>query len=217
MAYRLVIGNKNGSSWSLRPWIAMKQAGIPFSEVNVDLRAPDAKAQILRHSPAGKVPVLLADGRAIWDSLAILEFLAETHAEASLWPSEPEARAHARCVSAEMHSGFQALRDHCPMHIVARRPLALLPGQVEADVRRIIAIWRDCRGCFGADGPFLFGRFSAADAMYTPVATRFRTYLPDLTAYGDDGTAQAYVETIFALPAFREWEKAARNKTAIRT
>ena len=213
MAYRLVIGNKNTSSWSLRPWIAMKLAGIPFSEVNIDLRAADAKAQILSHSPAGKVPALLVDGNVIWDSLAILEFLAEAHPQAGLWPSQAEARAQARCIAAEMHSGFRALREHCPMDIAGRTPKATLPAQVETNVRRIIAIWRGCRSRFGKGGPFLFGPFTAADAMYAPVATRFRTYLPDLSAHGDDGAAQAYVEAIFALPAFAEWEKAALEET----
>jgi len=215
MAYRLVIGNKNGSSWSLRPWLAMRRAGIAFDEINIDLRAPDAKAQILKHSPSGKVPALLAGPRVIWDSLAILEFLAETHRHShpALWPRLAAARAHARCVSAEMHSGFQALREHCPMDFVARAPKLELPEPVAADVRRIVAIWQDCRRRHGSGGPFLVGRFSAADAMFAPVASRFRTYLPNLAPYGDDGTAQAYVEAIFALPEMAEWEAGARKET----
>jgi glutathione S-transferase len=212
MVYRLVIGNKNTSSWSLRPWLAMRHAGIPFDEVDIDLRAPDAKAQILRHSPSGKVPALLVDGRVVWDTLAILELLAESHPDAGLWPAAAEARALARSVSAEMHSGFQALREHCPMDFVGRAPKASLPAPVAADIRRILAIWRDCRGRHSAGGPFLFGRFSAADAMYAPVASRFRTYLPDLSAYGDDGAAQGYVATVFAMPAIAEWEQAARQE-----
>jgi glutathione S-transferase len=210
MTYELVIGDKNISSWSLRPWLAMKQAGIPFRETSVRLRTPDTKVQILRHSPAGKVPVLLAEGQVIWDSLAILEFLAEAHPQAGLWPQRREVRAHARCVAAEMHAGFQALREHCPMDLVRRLPKASLPDPVKADVRRIVDLWRDCRSRYGAGGAFLFGAFSAADAMYAPVASRFRTYLPDLGPYGDDGTAQAYVATIFAVPAMAEWEAAAR-------
>jgi glutathione S-transferase len=208
MAHKLVIGNKNTSSWSLRPWLAMRVAGIAFEELNVDLRAPDAKAQILAHSPSGKVPALLTAGRVIWDSLAILEFLAESHA--ALWPRAAAARALARCVSAEMHSGFQALRERCPMDFLRHAPKARLPKPVAADVRRIVAIWQDCRSRHGAGGPFLFGRFSAADAMFAPVASRFRTYLPDLAAYGDDGTAQAYVEALFALPAMGDWETGAK-------
>jgi glutathione S-transferase len=212
--YRLVIGNKNTSSWSLRPWLAMTHAGLAFSEVNIDLRAADAKAQILAQSPSGKVPALQTDDRVIWDSLAILEFLAEAHREAGLWPASREARAQARCVSAEMHAGFQALRQHCPMDFLARTPKADLAEEVAADVRRIVALWQDCRGRFGAGGPFLFGAFSAADAMYAPVVSRFRTYLPNLAAYGDDGTAQAYVQAIFALPAMIEWGQGARSEIA---
>jgi len=210
MTYELVIGDKNISSWSLRPWLAMKHAGIPFREINVTLRTPETKAQILAHSAAGKVPVLIADGQTIWESLGILEFLAEAHPEAGLWPQQPEVRAYARCAAAEMHAGFQALRTHCPMDLVRRLPMASLPDPVSADVRRIVGLWRDCRGRYGAGGDFLFGAFSAADAMYAPVASRFRTYLPDLGAYGDDGTAQAYVDTVFALPAMAEWEAAAK-------
>jgi glutathione S-transferase len=212
MAYKLVIGNKNTSSWSLRPWLAMRVAGIPFEEINIDLRAPDAKAQILARSPSGKVPALLTGGRVIWDSLAILEFLAETHA--ALWPKAAAARALARSVSAEMHSGFPALREHCPMAFLRRAPKARLPKPVATDVRRIVAIWQECRSRHGSGGPFLFGRFSAADAMYAPVASRFRTYLPDLSAYGDDGTAQAYIEALFSLPAMAEWENGASAEVA---
>jgi glutathione S-transferase len=214
MAYQLVIGNKNTSSWSLRPWLAMRQTGIAFDEINIDLRALDAKAQILAHSPSGKVPALLAGGRVIWDSLAILEFLAETHrySHPALWPRGAATRAHARCIAAEMHSGFQALREHCPMDFVARAPKAGLPEPVAADVRRIVAIWRQCRRAHGSGGPFLAGRFSAADAMYAPVASRFRTYLPDLGPYGDDGTAQAYVEALFALAPMAEWERGAQEQ-----
>jgi glutathione S-transferase len=213
MAYRLMIGNKNTSTWSLRPWLAMRRAGIAFSELNIDLRAPDAKAQILAHSPAGHVPALLVGGNVIWDSLAILEFLAEAHPEAALWPKADVARARARSVSAEMHSGFRPLRLHCPMDLLARAPMATLPEEVAADVRRIVALWRDCRSGFGAGGPFLFGDFSAADAMYAPVASRFRTYVPDLTVHGDDGVAQAYVETLFAMPEMAAWERDARTET----
>jgi glutathione S-transferase len=211
MAYKLVIGNKNASSWSLRPWLAMRHAGIPFEEVNIDLRAPDAKAQILEYSPSGKVPaLLLGGGRVVWDSLAIVELLAE--ANPALWPRAAAARALARSVSAEMHSGFRALREHCPMDFLGRRPKGRLLKPVAADVRRIVAIWRDCRAWHGSGGPFLLGRFSAADAMYAPVASRFRTYLPDLSPYGDDGTAQAYVDTVFAMPEIAEWEAGARQE-----
>ena len=210
MTYELVIGEKNISSWSLRPWLAMKHAGIPFREINITLRTSETKEHILRYSPAGKVPTLLAGGEAIWDSLAILEYLAEAHPEARLWPERRDARARARSAAAEMHSGFGPLREHCPMDLVRRLPMTRLPGPVSADVLRIVELWRDCRGRYRAGGAFLFGAFSAADAMYAPVASRFRTYLPDLAAHGDDGTAQAYVDTLFALPAMGEWEAAAR-------
>jgi glutathione S-transferase len=213
VAYQLVIGNKNTSSWSLRPWIALKHCAIQFSEININLRDADAKAQILRHSPSGKVPALIVDGQVIWDSLAILEFLAETHPDAKLWPADARARAEARSVAAEMHSGFQPLRDHCPMAILRRDPQPALLEQVEVNVRRIVEVWRACRARHSAGGPFLFGAFSIADAMYIPVATRFRTYVPDLARYGDNGTAQAYVDTVLALPAFLEWEDGARRQT----
>ena len=213
MSYRLVIGDKNISSWSLRPWLAMRHAGIPFDEVNIKLRRPESQSQILRYSPSGRVPTLLASGQAIWDSLAILEYLAEAHPEAGLWPEGREARALARSAAAEMHSGFAALREHCPMDLLARLPMATLPDPVAAEVRRIVALWQDCRRRHGGSGPFLFGDFSAADAMYAPVASRLRTYLPALAPYGDDGTAQAYVDALFALPAMAEWEKGARSET----
>lgn len=212
--YRLVIGNKNWSSWSLRPWLAMRRARIAFDEINIRLRRPESKAEILKHSPSGMVPTLIDGPLAVWDSLAILEYLAEQHPEAQLWPREAEARAMARCVSAEMHSGFSALRQNCSMELLARNPLPSLPPEVEADVRRIIALWKECRTRFGAGGPFLFSGFSAADAMYAPVCSRFRTYVPSLLAYGDDGTAAAYVETIFAMPEMAQWAEGARAEMA---
>jgi glutathione S-transferase len=159
------------------------------------------------------VPALLVGGgRAIWDSLAIIEHLAETHP--ALWPRAAAARALARSVSAEMHSGFQALREHCPMDFLARKPKARLLKPVATDVRRIVALWRDCRSRHGSGGAFLFGRFSAADAMYAPVVSRFRTYLPDLAPYGDDGTAEAYVEAVLGLPEMAAWEQGAREQVA---
>jgi glutathione S-transferase len=183
-------------------------------ETNVRLRQPDSRAQLLQHSPSGLVPTLFDGDLAIWDSLSILEYLAERHPEAQLWPADTQARAIARSVSAEMHSGFQALRQSCPMELLARNPMAAVPAEVEADIRRIVALWRECRGRFGAGGEFLFGQFTAADAMYAPVATRFRTYIPELAVYGDDGTAQAYVETIFAMPEMDAWTAGARAETA---
>jgi glutathione S-transferase len=212
--YRLVIGNKAWSSWSLRPWLAMRRLGLPFEEINVRLRLPESKAEILRHSPSGLVPTLLDGDLAVWDSLAILEYLGEQHPERQIWPEGRAARAMARSVSAEMHSGFSALRQHCCMDLLARLPQPALPAEVEADIRRIVALWRDCRARFGGAGPFLFSAFSGADAMYAPVASRFRTYVPDLARYGDDGTAQAYVETVFAMPEMDAWTEGARAELA---
>ncbi|HEX2841922.1 glutathione S-transferase family protein [Hyphomicrobium sp.] len=212
--YRLVIGNKNTSSWSLRPWLALKQAGIDFTEIRINLRAPDKKEQIRAHSPAGRVPVLWADDLMVWDSLAILEYLADRHPDKALWPSDVRARAIARSAAAEMHSGFQALREHCPMNFLARDPKADHIDPVQVNIRRIVELWKDCRQRFGADGPFLFSGFSIADAMYAPVASRFRTYIENLGAFGDDGTCAAYIETLFALPAMKEWADGARQETA---
>ena len=213
---RLVIGNKNTSSWSLRPWLAMKQADIPFTEIRINLRDPDMKEQIRAHSPAGKVPVLWADDLMIWDSLAILEYLAERYPDKGLWPSDDCARAVARAASAEMHSGFQALREHCPMKFLAEEPRAEHLEPVQANIRRVVALWTDCRRRFGSDGPFLFSSFSIADAMYAPVASRLRTYVADLAEFGDDGTAAAYVDALFAMPAMAEWAQGAREETTAR-
>jgi len=212
--YRLVIGDKALSSWSLRPWLVMKRAGIPFAEVNVKLRQPGSKAQIVAHSPAGKVPALLAGDLVVWDSLAIIEYLADCHPGLGIWPADPAARAIARSVSAEMHSGFQALREHCAMDLFARTPLVSVPEAVELNIRRIVESWQDCRRRFGSSGPYLFSEFSAADAMYAPVASRFRTYVPDLARFGDDGTCAAYVETLFAMPEMAEWADGARAQIA---
>ncbi len=202
---RLVIGNKVWSSWSLRPWLVMKRFGIPFEEVNVRLRQTDSKAKILAHSPSGKVPLLIDGDLLVWDSLAIIEYLVDRYPDLEIWPADPETRAVARSVSAEMHAGFQALRELCPMDILATRPM---PEETEAlghNIRRVIAVWQHCRREYGTGGPFLFGSFSAADAMYAPVASRFKTYVPDLGHYGDDGTAADYIAATFALPEMAEW------------
>jgi glutathione S-transferase len=214
--YTLVIGDKNFSSWSLRPWIVLKYFGIPFAEERVRLRQPESKAEILRHSPSGKVPALRDGTRLIWDSLAILEYLAETHADKSLWPKSDDARAEARSVSAEMHSGFATLRNEMSMALLARLPCPPIGEALEADIRRIVAIWRECRRANGTGGPFLFGAFSNADAMFAPVATRFRTYGVNLSKFGDDGNAQAYANAIFVLPAMAEWTRGAEAETKAR-
>jgi len=207
--YTLVIGDKNLSSWSLRPWLALKHFGIPFAEECIRLRQPDSKANILRHSPSGKVPALKTGSGVVCDSLAILEFLAERHPGCALWPQDDDARAAARSISAEMHAGFAALRNDMPMDLLGRLPAPPTTAALQSDIERIVAIWQDARVKFGKGGPFLFGGFSNADAMYAPVATRFRTYGVDLARYGDDGTSTEYMTALLALPAFAEWTKGA--------
>lgn len=206
----LVIGNKTWSSWSLRPWLVLRRFAIPFAEVSVPLRQATTKSAILSHSPAGKVPALRDGDLLIWDSLAIIEYLADLYPDRPIWPRERIARGLARSVSAEMHSGFQQLRDVCPMDLFASKPMATFPEGVEHNIRRIVQSFRDCRATYGSGGPFLFGDFSAADAMYAPVCSRFRTYVPDLSHFGDDGTAAKYVDTIFAMPEMAEWAAGAK-------
>jgi glutathione S-transferase len=208
--YTLVIGDKNLSSWSLRPWLAMRHCGIPFAEERIRLRQPDSKAEILRHSPAGKVPALKTRLGLVFESLAILEYLAERHPEHRLWPQDEEARAAARSVASEMHAGFATLRNEMSMDLLGRLPSPPMSAALEADIRRIAAIWKDTRARFGQGGPFLFGAFSNADAMYAPVATRFRTYGVDLGRFGDDGTGTAYAKAILALPAMEDWTEGAQ-------
>lgn len=212
--YRLIIGNKQWSSWSLRPWLVVKRFGIPFEEVAIRLRQPESKAQIMAHSPAGKVPALQAGDLLVWDSLAIIEYIADRHPGVPIWPADPHARAIARAVSAEMHSGFQAMREHCPMDILASKPLQSVPETVALNISRIVTSWIDCRQRFGRKGDFLFSEFSAADAMYAPVASRLKTYIPDLQPFGDDGTAADYVEAIFAMPEIAAWRDGARRELA---
>jgi glutathione S-transferase len=207
--YTLVIGDKNISSWSLRPWLALKQCGIPFAEERVRLRQPDTKAEILRHTPAGKVPALKTRSGVVWESLAILDYLAERHPEHRLWPQGEEARAAARSISAEMHAGFATLRNDMSMDLLSLLPSPPISAALDADIRRIAAIWKDTRARFGTGGPFLFGTFSNADAMYAPVATRFRTYGVDLARFGDDGSGTAYAAAILRLPAMAEWTRGA--------
>jgi len=210
--YTLVIGDKNYSSWSLRPWLALKACGVPFAEERVRLRQPESKAEILRLSPSGKVPALKTDIGIICDSLAIVEYLAEQHPEAKLWPGSREARAAARSISAEMHAGFQALRTDMPMDLLSELPMPALHDALEANIRRVVAIWRATRERFGTDGPFLLGAFTNADAMYAPVATRFRTYGVDLAQFGDDGTAAGYVDAVYAMPSMAEWTEGAKTE-----
>jgi glutathione S-transferase len=207
---KLIIGNKNYSSWSFRPWLAMKVADIAFEEELVSLDAADFKARLGAVSAAGKVPVLVDDDICIWESLAILEYVAEKFPAARLWPVPAAARAHARAIAAEMHAGFSPLRRHLPMNM--RRPVLAreLDARVLQNVARIEAIWADCRRRFASSGPFLYGAFTAADAMYAPVVSRFHTY-----DVGVGEEACAYMRTIMTLPAWQEWEAAARNETGV--
>ena len=203
MGFHLTIGNKNYSSWSMRPWFAMKVAGILFEETVISLNAPDFKER-LKLSGTGKVPVL-ADGTVrVWESLAILEYLAETVPVAKLWPADAAARAHARAISNEMHAGFLPLRRQCPMNMWRPVKKMELNAEAAANVARIDAMWSDCRARFGAGGPFLFGTFTAADAMYAPVVSRFHTYAVEVGA-----ASRAYMAVVMALPAWAEWRAAA--------
>ncbi|GAB1715931.1 MAG: glutathione S-transferase-like protein [Nitrobacter sp.] len=201
MTLTLVIGNKNYSSWSMRPWLALKAGGIAFEEMFVPLYTGRAdKQRILDITPAGKVPALIDGDVTVWDSLAIIEYLAERFPEAGLWPADPASRARARSVSAEMHAGFAALRNECGMNL--HRPIGAkaLSDNARADVARIQELWTDCRQRFAEAGPFLFGAFSAADAMYGPVVHRFRTYAIAVTP-----PVRAYMDAMMSCPAFRQW------------
>ncbi len=200
----LIIGNKNYSSWSLRPWLVLKQAGIAFREQCIPIRSATWNTQIRDLSPSGKVPALIHGDIRVWDSLAICEYLAERFPEKQLWPTSIAARAEARSVSAEMHSGFQALRLNMFMNIRRRMPTSGRTPEALADIERIVAIWNGCRARHASGGPFLFGAFSIADAMYAPVALRFVTY-----AVQTEGAAGDYAQTLLALPALQEWVAAA--------
>jgi glutathione S-transferase len=207
MALTLIIGNKNYSSWSFRPWIAMKVAKIPFEEIVISLDAKDFKQQVSKVSGTGKVPALRDGDVDVWESTAILDYLADRFPEAKLWPDDMKARAHARSVAAEMHAGFAPLRRHCPMNFWRPVKPRDLPDEVLANVRRIDALWTGCRSRFGTAGPFLFGRFSAADAMYAPVVSRFHTYAIPVSE-----VARTYMASVMALPAWEEWKSAAVNE-----
>ena len=206
--YTLVIGNKAYSSWSMRPWLLMKEAGLAFDEVRIPLYQEGHDRKIRDYSPAGRVPVLVDGAVTVWDSLAICEYLAERHAEKNLWPAAAAARAHARAVSAEMHAGFAALRGNMGMNVRRSFPGVGMTPEVAKDIARIEQLWDDCLQRYG--GPFLFGAFGIADAMYAPVATRFRTYAVGLSA-----AAQRYADLLLALPAVAEWYAAAHAETEV--
>jgi glutathione S-transferase len=200
----LVIGNKNYSSWSLRPFMALAMADIDFDEKFVKFGEPAFGRAVRRISSAGQVPILLHNKLTIWDSLAIMEYLAETWPDRNLWPKNKAARAMARSVSAEMHAGYRHLRNACPMNL--RRPVKSIAvsDEVRKDVARIEAVWRQCRAAFGKGGPFLFGKFGIADAMFAPVVTRLDTF--DFKVADD---TQHYMNAVLATPAFHEWKAGA--------
>ncbi|MBC8639330.1 glutathione S-transferase family protein [Caballeronia sp. EK] len=203
---KLVIGDKFNSSWSMRPWVLLKHFGIPFDETLIRLGQPDTKSKILDVSPSGKVPCLITDaGDSVWESLAIVETIAEEHPEHAMWPRDAAARARARSISAEMHAGFADLRQNMPMEITTHAPgTGATPGAL-ANIARIEAIWAECLAASG--GPFLFGEFGIADAMFAPVVMRFNTYAPELSA-----TSLDYAKCVTALPAVAAWIKGAREE-----
>jgi len=203
----LLIGNKKYSSWSLRPWLALKQAAIAFEERLVPLDQPDTGERILAFSPSGRVPFLRHGAVEVWESLAICEYLNEAFPGAGLWPREKAARAHARSISNEMHAGFAELRHNLPMDVSRDLTTKSRAARVAGDIARIEQIWTRARERYGSEGPFLFGRFSIADCMYAPVVTRFRTYGVALGS-----VAAAYVAAILNLPAMQEWIEAAKRE-----
>jgi glutathione S-transferase len=211
MTLQLVIGNKNYSSWSMRPWLALKASDIAFEEIFIPLYTGDAdKQRILNVTRSGKVPALIDGDLTVWDSLAIIEYVAERFPEVRLWPQDRAARAHARSISAEMHAGFLALRSECGMNL--HRPIRakVLSDNARADIARVQEIWTECRARYAAQGPFLFGAFGGADAMYAPVVHRFRTY-----AIAVAPAVQTYMATMMALPAFDAWTTAGRAETIV--
>lgn len=212
--YTLIVGTRNWSSWSLRPFVALKAAGLAFETIDIRLRqkeAPTTREQILKHSPAGKVPVLkIVEGKqtlTVWDSLAICETIAERHPEAGLWPDDPDARAIARSYSCEMHSGFPDVRDQLSMDFANKQPLPELRDDTKSQVARIIAAWSDALSTY--QGEFLFGRLSVADCMYAPVVSRFETYGVEVPA-----PVRSYMNRVLALPAMQEWGIVAAKEVA---
>jgi glutathione S-transferase len=211
MTLKLVIGNKNYSSWSMRPWLALRANNIAFEEVFIPLYTGDAdKRRILEVTPSGKVPALVDGDITVWDSLAIIEYLAERFPDARLWPEDRASRAHARSISAEMHSGFMALRNECGMNL--HRPVGAVPlsDDARANVVRVQQIWSECRNRYGKSGPFLFGAFTGADAMFAPVVHRFRTYAIEVTPVARD-----YMNAMMSQPAFQEWTRAGLAETIV--
>lgn len=208
MATTLVIGNKNLSSWSLRPWLLMRHHGVAFEELRLPLDTPEFHERIGAWSPTRRVPVLRDGGLTVWDSLAICEYVNDRWLQGRGWPADLETRTLARCAAAEMHSGFAALRGQLPMNVCRRPDGYRWDADAERDIARVQELWRGLRARFGGEGDFLCGGFGIVDAMFAPVCVRFRGY-----GVRTDDTASAYMDTIFALPAMREWEAAARAET----
>jgi glutathione S-transferase len=208
----IVIGNKRYSSWSMRPWIALKHLGLPFKEQLILLSKPNTATEIAKISPAGRVPILIDDGLIIHETIAILEHVNEAHADESLLPVGTADRAVCRSVSAEMHSGFASLRNDLPMNLGRKHAPVPHSEQTRADIRRILTMWEGLREQHRSSGPYLFGHFSIADCMYLPVATRWMTYEVDLTSYP---RARAYTEALLSLPAYQAWKKDALAETEI--
>ena len=206
MTLKLVLGSRNYSSWSMRPWFAMKLGGVPFEEEVLPIYMPGSREAILHYSPSGKVPVLIDNGVCVWESLAIIEYVAERFPNAGLWPREVAARAHARAIANEMHGGFLPLRRSCPMNLRRPRGAVDLSDEVRANVERIDALWRDCRIRY--EGPFLFGPFCGADAMFAPVVSRFHSYQIDVSAL-----SQHYMATVMGLPEWSIWANEAAKET----
>jgi glutathione S-transferase len=207
---KLYIGNKNYSSWSIRAWLGMRTAGVDFQEVVIPLDQPGSTEEIRRHSPSGKLPALHDGGTIVWESLAILEYLAERHPQAKLWPEDPAVRAVARSVAAEMHAGFAHLRGALPMNIRRSYPNRQFSAEAQADINRILAIWRDARSRFGVGGEFLFGSFGAADCMFMPAVSRFFTYKIEM-----DDISAAYARAVWNRPIVQEIVAAARNEPMV--
>jgi glutathione S-transferase len=205
----LLIGDKRYSSWSMRPWLVLNHVGAPFTETLITLRRPETRAEILSAGSAtGQVPFLRDGDIAVGDSLAICEYLAERFPDAGLWPGDLAARTAARFAVAEMHASFHSLRGECAMDLKLRETVTLSEATHE-DIRRIVRLWSDLRDRFGAGGPFLFGGWTIADAFYTPVATRFRSYGVKLSDFGDRGVAGTYGEALLETPEFKAWEAGA--------
>jgi glutathione S-transferase len=206
---RLIIGTRKWSSWSLRPWLVLKRAGQAFEETLVPLRTEETEVTLEPYSPSAQCPVLVDGALTVWDSLAICEYLADRLPTAALWPADIDARALGRSACALIHAGFQSLRGECPMDLAAPLQTMELTEATQADVRKLVRLWRELRARHAGKGPFLLGAWSIADAFYTPVATRLRTYGIELGEHGDDGVASAYGALLLEQPEFKAWERLA--------